>query len=55
MVVCAAPSGDGGPHPGAQPSGASTGRDDDAIDAEFEVKKYAGRQKDRSPLPLGEG
>ena len=35
----AAPGGDGGPQPGAQPSGASPGGDEDAIDAEFEVKK----------------
>ena len=35
-----AASGDGGPQPdGQQPSGAPSGGDDDAIDAEFEVKK----------------
>jgi molecular chaperone DnaK len=36
----AAPGGDGGEQPQAQPSGASTGGgDDEAIDAEFEVKQ----------------
>ncbi len=32
-------AGNGGPQPSGQPTGATSGGDDDAIDAEFEVKK----------------